>query len=150
MFWNSPNRIPSGHGFEPTTYPRSFQELLCLSGLVVSHSSRNFRIQQKTYLPPWVALKLLTGQSPNHDLDRRTLWRSGVDMPILDIIQRSRVYRNMGCVEDPYSDTPGLCLSTVAGPKVRNRLLHIGFLIFRVFWIYPQAFSFRPSLADAN
>ena len=36
------------------------------------------------------------------------------------------------------------------GPIIRNRLLHIGFLIFRVFWTYPQAFSLRPSLADAN
>ena len=33
---------------------------------------------------------------------------------------------------------------------IRNRLLHIGFLFLRFFWIYPQAFSFRPSLADAN
>lgn len=44
--------------------PERFQELLCLSGLVVSHSSRSFRIQEKTFLPPWVGIKLLTGQSP--------------------------------------------------------------------------------------
>ena len=40
------------------------------------------------------------------------------------------------------------CTST--GPIIRNRLLRISFLIFRVFWIDPQALSFRPSLADAN
>ena len=39
---------------------------------------------------------------------------------------------------------------TGTGPIIRNRLLHIGFSIFRVFRIYPQAFSFRPSLADAD
>ena len=33
---------------------------------------------------------------------------------------------------------------------IRNRLLHFGFLIFRVFRIYPQEFSFKPYLADAN
>ena len=41
-------------------------------------------------------------------------------------------------------------LYTGTGPILINRLLHIGFLIFRVSWIYPQAFSFKPSLADAN
>ena len=41
-------------------------------------------------------------------------------------------------------------IPTGTGPIIRNRLLHIGFLIFRVFWICPQAFSFRPALADAN
>ena len=40
--------------------------------------------------------------------------------------------------------------ATGTGPIIRNRLLHIGFLIFQKFWIYPQAFSFYPSLADAN
>ena len=40
--------------------------------------------------------------------------------------------------------------ATGTGPIIRNRLLHIGFLIFRKFWIYPQAFSFYPTLADAN
>ena len=40
--------------------------------------------------------------------------------------------------------------TTATGPIIRNCLLRIGFLIFRVFWIHPQAFSFRPSLADAN
>ena len=40
--------------------------------------------------------------------------------------------------------------TTGTGPIIRNRLLHIGFLIFRVSWIYPQAFSVRPSLGDAN
>jgi len=39
---------------------------------------------------------------------------------------------------------------TGTGPIIRNRLLHIGFLIFRKLCIYPQAFSFDPTLADAN
>ena len=43
-----------------------------------------------------------------------------------------------------------LIKSTDTGWIIRNRLLHIGFLIFRVFWIYPQAFSFKPFLADAT
>ena len=38
----------------------------------------------------------------------------------------------------------GYILATVTRPIEINRLLHIGFLIFRAFWIYPQAFSFRP------
>jgi len=46
--------------------------------------------------------------------------------------------------------TDGYILATGTEPMIRNRLLHIGFLIFRVFWNVPQAFSFRPSLADAN
>ena len=44
----------------------------------------------------------------------------------------------------------GVALATGTGAIIRNRLLHFGFLIFRVFWIYPQAFSSRPSLADAH
>ena len=40
--------------------------------------------------------------------------------------------------------------TTGTGPINENRLLHIGFLMFRVFWIFPQAFSIEPSLADAN
>ena len=39
------------------------------------------------------------------------------------------------------------------GYRTENKkplVTYIGFLIFRVFWIYPQAFSFKPSLADAN
>ena len=32
----------------------------------------------------------------------------------------------------------------------KKPLVTIRFLIVRVFWIYPQAFSFKPSLADAN
>ena len=40
--------------------------------------------------------------------------------------------------------------STGTGPIIRNRLLKIGFLIFRKFRFYPQAFSFYPTLADAN
>ena len=35
-------------------------------------------------------------------------------------------------------------LATGNGPIIRNRLLHIGFSIFRVFCIYPQEFSLRP------
>ena len=42
-------------------------------------------------------------------------------------------------------------IHTGTGPIIRNRLfIHLGFLIFRVFWIYSQAFSGRASLADAN
>ena len=51
-----------------------------------------------------------------------------------------------------YSSVSGIknVLYTGIGPTVKKRLLHIGFLIFRVCWIDPQAFSFGPSLADAN
>ena len=54
-----------------------------------------------------------------------------------------------------HSDAPDMLVKmndrpTGTGPIIRNRLLHIVFLIFRVFWIHPQAFSIRPSLADAN
>jgi len=51
--------------------PGKCEELICLSGLVLSHASRNFRIQERTFLPPWIALQLLSGQCPKQTRAKR-------------------------------------------------------------------------------
>ena len=47
------------------------QELFAISAISLSHSSRNFRIQEKTLILPWVALELFGGQFPKQTRARQ-------------------------------------------------------------------------------
>jgi large subunit ribosomal protein L5 len=47
------------------------QSIFGISAISLSHSSRNFRIQEKTLVLPWVALELFSGQSPKQTRARQ-------------------------------------------------------------------------------